>query len=821
MRRFFLSISILAIAAMTATAQTRQEKIADAIALFNSWKYDDARVSLSSIVTDTDRDPKINFYLGAAESMSGVDTDDAIRRLRLAQARNFMKNDANLYLGRAYQLTCDYEQARTALGKFLATPTTDAKKKLAEQFDAECAAATQIASKIFNVKVVAKTTLPKKEILSAYGISKEVGSLCHNADFFQSDIDPDGLMYTTERADAAYFALPDDSGRDKLMKMEKLIGGWGDMTRLQGVDSEDAADDITPVLMTDGQTLYFASNRLGGMGGYDIFRSTYDHETRTFSEPVNMGVPFNSPYDDFLFVPDEFTSRAWFASNRETRQDDTLTVYQIVWDDTVIRSMAQTTDEIRQALALAVDKSAGEAVTASAGGGAAAAASVKSRKKIKDEFRLVVCDTLTYTQWEHFRNPQAASTYKMALAASAEKDSTVKLMAAQRKEFMALTSSLERNAKLQDLLQTERNLYALDDEIADKTESARNAELRTLAELISSGKYTPLCSIKIGKKKEDKRAAAQPSTWLTPEAFSTYSPVFFTEARANEDDDIMDILSETERKSIMLQDSLLAWTQIVTMEADKSDTEHGEELRHKAQALAIKAYDAKSSTYEGAAARLFPTIKGYDTQELGELYDKAHALCIAIEAQTPTEDPVAPHRRAATAYERCLSRYATHASGSFPLPEGENTIDLKGTKKQEPKEVETASNTTSTPEPEPECETPQDVTTHEPEPEGIPDPTPGDAEEPKTETKPTETATAEQPSAPQEINYRIQLGVFRNKPVALAKLPDPSAVTTLFLEERNLTRYYYGGYATQADAKANLDAVHSAGFDGAYVVKAQ
>lgn len=817
MRRFFLCISFVTIVAMTATAQTRQEKIADAVALFNSGKYEDARVSLSTIVTETDRDPKSNFYLGAAEAMSGVNADDAIRRLRLAQARNFMKNDANLYLGRAYQLTCDYEQAHAAFGKFLTTPSTDAKQKMAERFDAECAAATQIASKIFSVKVVAKTTLPKKEILSAYGMSKEVGSLCHNADFFQSDIDPDGLMYTTERADAAYFSLPDDSGRDKLMKMEKLIGGWGDMTRLKGVDSEDAADDITPVLMTDGQTLYFASNRLGGMGGYDIFRSTYDHETRTFSEPVNMGVPFNSPYDDFLFVPDEFTSRAWFASNRETRQDDTLTVYQIVWDDTVIRSMAQTTDEIRTALELAVDKSAGEAVTVREDGSQGASA-VKSREKIKDAFHLVVCDTLTYTQWEHFRNPQAASTYRLAMAASAEKDSTVKLMAAQRKEFMALTSSLERNAKLQDLLQTERSLYALDDEIADKTESARNAELRTLAELISSGKYTPLCSIKIEKKKEGKKASASPTSWLTPEAFSTYSPVFFTEARANEDDDIMDVLSEAERKSIMLQDSLLAWTQIVSMEADKSDTERGEELRNKAQTLAMKAYDAKCATYDEAATRLFPTIKGYDTNELGELYEKAHVLRIAIAVQTPADDPVAPHRRAAAAYERCLSRYAAHASGSFPLPEGENTINMNG---EEKKETEPESNTTSTPEPEPECETPQDVTTHEPEPESIPDPTPGDAEEPKKEEKPAATAAAGQPSAPQEINFRIQLGVFRNKPVALAKLPDPSAVTTLFLEERNLTRYYYGGYATQADAKANLDAVHSAGFDGAFVVKAQ
>ena len=39
-------------------------------------------------------------------------------------------------------------------------------------------------------------------------------------------------------------------------------------------------NDIMPLLMTDGVTLYFASDRPGGLGGLDIYRTTYDADTR-------------------------------------------------------------------------------------------------------------------------------------------------------------------------------------------------------------------------------------------------------------------------------------------------------------------------------------------------------------------------------------------------------------------------------------------------------------------------------------------------------------------------------------------------------------
>lgn len=52
-----------------------------------------------------------------------------------------------------------------------------------------------------------------------------------------------------------------------------------------------------PYVTADGQKLFFCSNRPGGLGGYDIWISTWNGTS--WSEPVNPGPNVNSPLDDW------------------------------------------------------------------------------------------------------------------------------------------------------------------------------------------------------------------------------------------------------------------------------------------------------------------------------------------------------------------------------------------------------------------------------------------------------------------------------------------------------------------------------------------
>jgi outer membrane protein OmpA-like peptidoglycan-associated protein/tetratricopeptide (TPR) repeat protein len=72
--------------------------------------------------------------------------------------------------------------------------------------------------------------------------------------------------------------------------------------------------DSQPAVTPDGNTLYFVSNRPGGMGGYDIWKTTLNTEGE-WSKPVNLGPDINTAFDETTpFIhPDGKT--LYFSSN--------------------------------------------------------------------------------------------------------------------------------------------------------------------------------------------------------------------------------------------------------------------------------------------------------------------------------------------------------------------------------------------------------------------------------------------------------------------------------------------------------------------------
>ena len=68
---------------------------------------------------------------------------------------------------------------------------------------------------------------------------------------------------------------------------------------------------VTP----DGNTLYFSTNGLPGMGGYDIYKSE-KQPNGEWSEPVNMGYPINGPDDDLFYRLTSDENLALFSSKR-------------------------------------------------------------------------------------------------------------------------------------------------------------------------------------------------------------------------------------------------------------------------------------------------------------------------------------------------------------------------------------------------------------------------------------------------------------------------------------------------------------------------
>lgn len=73
-----------------------------------------------------------------------------------------------------------------------------------------------------------------------------------------------------------------------------------------------ASDEISPFYQ-DG-TLYFSTDGVAGLGGLDVFYSSWNGTV--WSKPVNMGFQYNSSYDDMFLRFDPSGTRGFLVSNR-------------------------------------------------------------------------------------------------------------------------------------------------------------------------------------------------------------------------------------------------------------------------------------------------------------------------------------------------------------------------------------------------------------------------------------------------------------------------------------------------------------------------
>lgn len=75
-------------------------------------------------------------------------------------------------------------------------------------------------------------------------------------------------------------------------------------------------DEVTPFYNYFTKTLYFSSDALGGVGGLDIYKTTYNEDEETWSTPKNIGKPFNSSKDDAYFIIGKDQKQGFLSSDR-------------------------------------------------------------------------------------------------------------------------------------------------------------------------------------------------------------------------------------------------------------------------------------------------------------------------------------------------------------------------------------------------------------------------------------------------------------------------------------------------------------------------
>ncbi len=120
--------------------------------------------------------------------------------------------------------------------------------------------------------------------------------------------------YLNEFGNKMYYSVRDTMGNASIYTKDKLGNDWSKPMGLTGIDNMTNPD--YPFMMPDGTTFYFSQKSDETLGGYDIFVTRYDSSTGEFLKPNNMGLPFNSSANDYMYVVDELDSLGWLVTDR-------------------------------------------------------------------------------------------------------------------------------------------------------------------------------------------------------------------------------------------------------------------------------------------------------------------------------------------------------------------------------------------------------------------------------------------------------------------------------------------------------------------------
>ena len=468
-KRHTLAALLLALACGgTAYAQTLNQ----AKEWFTEGKFAEAKPVFEKLVKRAPSNASYNFWYGACCFETG-ELEKAQPYLEKSAARKVI--NAYLYLGKLYYAQYRFDEAVENVEEHISW--LEKKKRdtgEAEQLLTRCRMAARMLRGTERVTVVDSFVVDKASFLSAYKLGKASGSI-------EATDGGEGVVYTNEWGDKTLFPQTDAEGRTHLYSRVKLIDRWSDPQPLRGVNQAEYSQNY-PFLDSDGITLYYAAESEESLGGLDIFITRYDSEDNAYLRPDNIGMPFNSPANDYMYAIDEVNRLGWFASDRY-QPEGKVCVYVFIPNESkeVYDYEASDPEDIIALASLKEIKKTqtSESVMRGAKQRLAQVTYADTSKKNKGDFRFVVDDNKVYHRLSDFASEEARELFRSYL------QKTKDLAELQASLENLRTAYHESNQAGKDqlapgIVDKERRVKELQDETVALERNVRNTELGSM-----------------------------------------------------------------------------------------------------------------------------------------------------------------------------------------------------------------------------------------------------------------------------------------------------------------------------------------------------
>lgn len=336
---FFIIISAFFLNWNVSIAQSQYQSVGEmttgAEELFSQEKYIEAFPLYSQLLSLDNTNPELNYKFGVC--LLYADRSDTYAPIKYLKKAMDHIDDVEIYyhLGFAYHINYYFPAAISHYTEYQNKAGKRAKKhfEVARKIEM-CQNGMKMMRSVKDLFVLQKSEVSRNEFFRSYDLHDFGSRIIKKPEEFLNKEDKkrnenDFIFFNPNSKKIYYSAFSSENKKQKdiFIRNKSKDGLWENPQALSKVINTDYDEDF-PVIMPDGKTLYFSSKGHTTIGGYDIFKSIYNEQSKTWSQPENINFPFNTPLDDILFVSDTLESTAWFASVRNTVQEKIM-VYKV------------------------------------------------------------------------------------------------------------------------------------------------------------------------------------------------------------------------------------------------------------------------------------------------------------------------------------------------------------------------------------------------------------------------------------------------------------------------------------------------------------
>jgi hypothetical protein len=329
--------------------------------------------------------------------------------------------------------------------------------------------AARMVSRCEDIQIIDSVVVDKNLFLSAYFLGESSGKL---------EKASETVFHENQLGERRFFGKKDADNHFRLHSQLLISGKWSE-EKLLNLPIDSLADDNYPFVMPDGLTIYYASTGRESIGGYDLFISRYNMNNDLYLAPNQMGMPFNSIYNDYMLAIDEMNGIGYFVSDR-FQPEDKVIVYSFIPND----EFTPVENEDKQVLIQRAKISSIQDTWIP--GMDYRAQIVKIRESIekekhivKKDFTFVINDNIVYYKLSDFDSDAAKKSFLSAKDLLEKINAMESQLDTQRKAY-AQANAGTKQSLTQSILANEKSLEDLYGNYKKTVAETRNIEIKYL-----------------------------------------------------------------------------------------------------------------------------------------------------------------------------------------------------------------------------------------------------------------------------------------------------------------------------------------------------